>query len=542
MQRRSFLVSSAVGVGAVASTHLVVRAGNPTRTRVDFNKLSQQDQLLFAAAVGLMQSRESMNPGSWDFLAATHLKLPYNSNDAFKKAGGSAEVLKYINFDTLAKVPETLRSTWDTCIHHGRNPKIAGLMPGHFLSWHRLYLETFEGYLMAALAEVAAMTSKTPGLNALPYWDYYSSPVIPPLFRQATLPDGSTNPLYVSVRDIDYNSPNDPAQFVLNIDAMGATDLVTTPVSVGFSRFKGLDAGLEAHPHDYMHGTINGLMGSVPQAAWDPIFWLHHCNIDRLWAVWTTRHGGKAGPDVDTNWKNQGFTFVARGSANHVLWHADRSLTLAGYQYDSLAEPAPPPSSSSVQPSQQPAKPVHVPPLLEANPPQVALSSSELAQSLSKPAQVAVTSQGGRVVLPVEGAANQSKLGAVMKSTASAPTVIQVALNGVKVTEEGQRRSLWYDVFVTVAQAKDGPAVEPVQIGTINGFQLSLIPDPKVLRFDATAALQALLKGRDISSASVQVILMPALQRRNDGKLRAPSPSGSLLQINSMHLKTGADH
>src|SRR5262249_23495065 len=29
-----------------------------------------------------------------------------------------------------------------------------------------------------------------------------------------------------------------------------------------------------------------GLMSDPDTAALDPIFWLHHCNIDRLWEVW----------------------------------------------------------------------------------------------------------------------------------------------------------------------------------------------------------------------------------------------------------------
>lgn len=29
-------------------------------------------------------------------------------------------------------------------------------------------------------------------------------------------------------------------------------------------------------------------MANVPVAAFDPIFWFHHCNVDRLLALWTT--------------------------------------------------------------------------------------------------------------------------------------------------------------------------------------------------------------------------------------------------------------
>ena len=62
---------------------------------------------------------------------------------------------------------------------------------------------------------------------------------------------------------------------------------------------------LETSPHDQIHfavggsigfGTsaeppsaqaaVGGLMSAVETAAFDPIFWVHHCNIDRLWSVW----------------------------------------------------------------------------------------------------------------------------------------------------------------------------------------------------------------------------------------------------------------
>lgn len=33
-------------------------------------------------------------------------------------------------------------------------------------------------------------------------------------------------------------------------------------------------------------------MGSVPVAAFDPIFWLHHCNIDRLLHLWQCNNPG----------------------------------------------------------------------------------------------------------------------------------------------------------------------------------------------------------------------------------------------------------
>ncbi|KAF8316752.1 Di-copper centre-containing protein [Clavulina sp. PMI_390] len=38
--------------------------------------------------------------------------------------------------------------------------------------------------------------------------------------------------------------------------------------------------------HDWTGGKTDGHMAHVPVAAFDPIFWLHHCNVDRLLAIW----------------------------------------------------------------------------------------------------------------------------------------------------------------------------------------------------------------------------------------------------------------
>ena len=46
--------------------------------------------------------------------------------------------------------------------------------------------------------------------------------------------------------------------------------------------------------HNEVHRYIGGHMGAAMSTN-DPIFWLHHCNIDRLWAMWQL--DGHTGPD-----------------------------------------------------------------------------------------------------------------------------------------------------------------------------------------------------------------------------------------------------
>ena len=52
--------------------------------------------------------------------------------------------------------------------------------------------------------------------------------------------------------------------------------------------------------------TPFGLMGWVPTAAFDPIFWTHHANVDRLWQQWTNSTNGQPVTLEDLNsadWK-----------------------------------------------------------------------------------------------------------------------------------------------------------------------------------------------------------------------------------------------
>ncbi|KAK8053884.1 tyrosinase precursor [Apiospora saccharicola] len=40
------------------------------------------------------------------------------------------------------------------------------------------------------------------------------------------------------------------------------------------------------HPHDLVHSSMSAAMLWPEYAAFDPLFWLHHANVDRLYALW----------------------------------------------------------------------------------------------------------------------------------------------------------------------------------------------------------------------------------------------------------------
>ena len=120
---------------------------------------------------------------------------------------------------------------------------------------------------------------------ALPFWNYESATErkLPETFR---VPADSTNDLYTPNRGPGWNDGTS-SLLASSVDTSSAFPLVP------FNSFSG---SLEGTPHAAVHVSISGWMGSVPTAAQDPIFWLHHCNIDRLWNLWLAQGGGRTDP------------------------------------------------------------------------------------------------------------------------------------------------------------------------------------------------------------------------------------------------------
>ena len=84
-------------------------------------------------------------------------------------------------------------------------------------------------------------------------------------------------------------------------------------------------------------------MNDPDTAAQDPIFWLHHSNIDRLWAVWV--RNGHSNPTTP-GWLNQQFSFFDENGQPVTMTAVQVLDTVAdlGYTYDQLVAPGAPPA------------------------------------------------------------------------------------------------------------------------------------------------------------------------------------------------------
>jgi hypothetical protein len=207
----------------------------------------------------------------------------------------------------------------------------------YFLSWHRMYLYFFDRILRAASGDANLV---------LPYWDWTDAAqrTLPLPFRQ---PADSGNPLFI-------DSPGRPAALnsgaasldASTVDDSGAFADVNFETG-GFSgdgfggqtsmpmQFSNAYGDLEMQPHNVVHSALGGLMGDPLTAAQDPIFWLHHANIDRLWNHWIEQGGGRADP-TDAAWLNTTFTFFDEAGHAVFLTGAEIIDTVGqlNYRYD----------------------------------------------------------------------------------------------------------------------------------------------------------------------------------------------------------------
>jgi len=227
-----------------------------TPVRRDLHSLTAAQLQAFANGVAVMKQRSASDPRSWALQARMHA---------------------------------------DNCMHN----RI------HFLSWHRMYLYWFERILRDATGD---------DQFALPYWNY-STPakrILPVPFRTRG------NPLYDAERSDSVNGGQQPSETSIfdTSDAFAATNFTHTGNGTSFGGRGGQSPArglIEQSPHNGVHLWIGGHMGAVATAALDPVFWLHHANIDRLWEAWLRRGNGRANPTGNTEFMETSFTFYDEG-------------------------------------------------------------------------------------------------------------------------------------------------------------------------------------------------------------------------------------
>lgn len=159
-----------------------------------------------------------------------------------------------------------------------------------FLPWHRAYLYLFE----------KALQDLVPGVT-LPWWDWTATHALPQIYTTAKQPSNKPNvllrsPIQQSARHDTADDVIWPAETYRQPGGGGALPTAAQLSAVLKNKdFFTFQTQLESL-HDGVHMWVGGTMGAIPVAAYDPVFWAHHCMIDRAWYLWQLAHPGAQPP------------------------------------------------------------------------------------------------------------------------------------------------------------------------------------------------------------------------------------------------------
>ena len=256
---------------------------------------------------------------------------------------------QYVKWHADASVVHTPSSSTRTAPHGG---------PA-FLAWHREFIRRFELDLQTVV----------PGIG-LPYWDWaadaaLSNPKTAPIWASDFMGgNGDSSSSYVvktgpfkygswTVIDENGNPTRYPdGKFTGGLKRQFGSNVSTLP------RQSVVDAALSLVPYDsspwdrtstsshrnrlegyidypQLHNRVHRWVGQTMRlstAPTDPVFFLHHANIDRLWAEWQTRHSSlgylpSSGGPTGHNLNDKMFPWTTTPA--DVLNH-----TALGYSYD----------------------------------------------------------------------------------------------------------------------------------------------------------------------------------------------------------------
>lgn len=471
--------TAAVGIAPFINKFFADKANAQTSPfiRESIATFAQSPEKIAALRRGIqvMKSRPATDPTSWDYQANIH---------------GTTDTRNLM--------------AWNTCSH--------GTF--FFFPWHRMYLYYFERILRQA--------SGDPNL-ALPYWNYSDFPdqrVLPEPFR---IPADSSNPLFVAQRNSGINQGTtllENAEVSYNRAFQRTNFFHTTSgeqsfggLKVSYTSHRGTGHGLlETQPHGQIHVIIGGWMGNINNAARDPIFWLHHANMDRLWERWLQQGGGRANPTDNNDWQHDPFVFFNENRTRVVLRGRD-ILNIAqqlNYKYD---------DDGSLSGSRTIASSIQK---TEANTQQqveMSLSNQELTIVLSDaPLTLTTPSQG--------------LLGASSSSRARVLTQESTLTLNVKRVEYNPDNYIPYRIFINLPKGATPDPKSPYYAGRLALFSLH---QKGTFRLDITDVLIELQKYNLMAGDFISVTFVPPAEE----KLRNLVTQGNSTQLRGAVRFTG---
>jgi tyrosinase len=425
-----------------------------TRIRRNVLALANWDPILhwYALAVREMKKRKTVDPLSWWFQGAVH------EFDAATQAlglpGGPLPSAAVRN------------KFWQKCQH----------ATWFFLPWHRAYLLFFEKMVIKTIRDLHGPADTW----ALPYWNYADTTKpnanhLPFAFRQPKMLDGSDNALFITQRAPACNSnlPVGTSADTNDTGALGKPAFENNgPIlqfgggSTGFAHFGNVTGACEFTPHNSMHRAIGGATGWMTDpgtAALDPIFWLHHANIDRMWEAWRRSPGSRTNPAVAAWLTKVSFDFHDETGAPVTVTASqmvDILAPLLNYDYEGLPPRPPAPHDLVITSEAEMGKPKPIPEMVGA-------SSGE---------PLVLGSEESHADFPISAPTGPAAAAGVLAAAENAaPPTIHLVLENVKAHARPVES---YEVYVNVPQGSRPQDHPELMAGVLAPFGVVEASDP----------------------------------------------------------------
>jgi tyrosinase len=426
--------------------------------------------------------------------------------DSFVKA------VKLMKANTNPNDPKSW-SYW-TNIHLNQCPH----MVPYFFAWHRGYMYYFERQLRTVSGDSKLV---------LPYWDYYTNPNLPAEF---TNPNGS-NPLYIARVNTNVRQALTMAPF--------SSTLINFPRDTA----NAFEPNFEDMPHNPVHDLIGNWMADM-QSPVDPIFWLHHANVDRLWVAWVNAGGGRRMPALTKPYWSGNHTYTSSLTMPRSSTYSTRTTLTYSYQNESFPTRLPlaqltPPNVHRVQATPEDLGRGLLPPVgsFRIAPTR---QTSDQTFAIAGALNVGLDDRSVSVQLPASSESTQTLAKMATGSAAALPgstklyRSVHLVLDNVEVAEAGKQGGYYYQVYLNVP-ASDGVAGKPkaILLGTLGAFKISGAAHhggPVKLRYRVGRAVFA----KATSKAGIMTV---SFVRVSGDK----SPKGGVIGLGEVRLETSTE-
>jgi tyrosinase len=522
LDRREFVIAGGAALAGASPASVFAQAAAPRLVmRRSVGSMQPDDPALmsYALAVERMKALPGSDPRSWERIVQVHVDFCPHSN-------------------------------W------------------FFLPWHRAYLVSLE--------RICRQVLRDPSF-ALPYWDWTEHRQVPAAFMAPTLA-GRPNPLLDSTREVG------PAELLGDMEVgpriisriMAQTEFENfgsgrptgqNSIEARWQRAPGQMTELEGTPHGNTHVFVGGDMGDMVSPR-DPIFFLHHCNIDRLWVQWIAL--GRRNP-ADPLWATFRFdgNFQTPQGDGLTAWNVGVAdvldHTAFGYAYPDLPAPDSQQAVASAEASSPPRvlASAAVTGTARANSvllAKVTLGAAQPRREADTPSQVPA-SAGGHAghaghadpnavlfespLLPADktpapkAAGDSGGAGAPASVTAGIPDGrIFSLLEGLKASG---RNAMRVNVFLNHPNPTGTtPESDPHFVGTFGvfGLQTHAAHEGYNVQVELTEAVARLRRANLLTGSQLDVQLVPVAATRNNNRERSLGGSNLEMSLRRIDIVT----